>query len=181
MKKMVIFIVATYVISLLFLILSFDLPRTDEVSAFTGPAQWPVALIIFILVLNTLLLFNTIKSGKKKEEILLDNEEESLPDHVEEILPDDVKELTDTEMETNTEQEDTSWVSKNKHYILIGLLILYTALLQYTGFIVATIIFFPLCSILMGARNKILLAVSSVLATFLVYGMFELLLNVPLP
>src|SRR5699024_3923793 len=162
MKKSLVFIFVTYIVAIAFLILSFEIPGSEEVSTLTGPRQWPMVLIFFILILNSIFLFNTLRNKNEMN----DEEPEELTDGLEEVLTDEQKEFTKNAVQ-KTEDTKAGWKSY-RHYILIGLMLVYLVLLTFTNFLIATIIFFPLCSILMGERNKITIAVSSVLATFLV-------------
>ncbi|SDJ30174.1 tripartite tricarboxylate transporter TctB family protein [Natribacillus halophilus] len=168
MKKTIIFVVTTFIFSALFLVLTFYLPSSHEVTAITGPAVWPLFLLFSMIVLNAMLLVRTVIHDNK----LKKQEYEELSGE---------KESGVAEKEETSKAVEPMAISKYRHYYLLFLLIIYAILLEYVGFLISSIIFFSFCSVLLGMRRKVTIAVSTVFAPFLIYGLFEILLNIQLP
>lgn len=70
---------------------------------------------------------------------------------------------------------------KNKLFIGSVLLIVYTLALDFTGFIVTSIIFFMLYSRLLGEKRVKTLLLSSVISVVTLYVMFNIMLSIMLP
>ena len=70
---------------------------------------------------------------------------------------------------------------KNKMFIGSILLIIYTLALDYTGFIVSSLVFFIAYSYLLGERRVKILILSSLASVVVIYVLFDGLLGIMLP
>jgi putative tricarboxylic transport membrane protein len=81
-----------------------------------------------------------------------------------------------------SQQDERQSVSVSfKGLSVIILMVLYIALLETVGFFVLTPIFLFILPLLAGFRRYVLISVSVILVTVILYGVFAWLLNIPLP
>lgn len=171
-RSNVMFIIIVYLFSIFFLFLTIQLPSIKEVSTTTGPATWPFTLLIFILIVNTIAtILLILNKGNKKEKI--ENNNNKLKSVKEEIEK-DIEEVSE-------EVSEEPITNRKKQYLFIIIFAGYLLLLYLLGFILSTLIFFMIFSYLLGMRNKVVLILSSTVATFAIYALFNNILNVPLP
>lgn len=162
-----IFIIVIYIFSIIFLFLTLGLPSSNEVSTMSGPATWPLILLIFILVLNTMALLSTIFERNKVHDAQQKEDK---------VIPNEV--LTIVEEVKNEGEEE---LNKKKQFFLILITGFFILAINLIGFIISTAIFFVVCSYTFGMRNKWGLIFISILASVLIHGLFEKVLNVPIP
>jgi putative tricarboxylic transport membrane protein len=150
--------------SIIFLVSAIKLPTGTEVSTVIGPRFWPLYLLIFLLVLS-LIQFITLFFGKQ-------NNKESGNE--------DIHETVEVEKEEES-PEDSGFIGKYRHWILYGLIVFYTFLMNVTGFIIATFLFVLCCTILLGLKKKLYVIATSISTTLLIFVLFDFVLNIPLP
>lgn len=85
------------------------------------------------------------------------------------------------EGETFKIEFDIKKIIKSKLFIAIVLLFIYVVALDYTGFIVSSIIFFMLYSRLLGEKSIPKLVISSILSVGILYIIFNTMLGINLP
>lgn len=66
-------------------------------------------------------------------------------------------------------------------YIFIGLVVAYLLLISYLGFIITSILFILANLILFQVKNKYMFIFFPLIITFLLYIVFKILFNIPLP
>lgn len=157
-------------VSLAYLIPTVQLPGAEEVSTFIGPRLWPLVLLILLLVLTVSLMITTLVQDRKRK---------------------DAQEPGDIEENDSSHEgyEDHAVPSNGllsllftyRHWIVLVLTVIYTVMIQIIGFLVATVMFSFLCTMLLGARGKVAIVSTTVIATMLVQVGFVYLLNIPLP
>ncbi|MCD1126706.1 tripartite tricarboxylate transporter TctB family protein [Jinshanibacter sp. LJY008] len=76
---------------------------------------------------------------------------------------------------------DLTSVSVRRAYVLAIVMVLYGVLLNYTGFIVASLLLSPVVMWMMGERRAWFLALISVVIVTTIYVSFTLIFNSPLP
>lgn len=85
----------------------------------------------------------------------------------------------------NYKKNDNSSVElykdKRRFTILLILLLIYTLLISFFGFMLSTALFLPLTMFMMGHRNKKVIALSSAGLLLFIQILFVSLLQVPLP
>lgn len=154
MKKDFIFSVSTILFSAFFLIVSLLTPVRS--STFIGSNQWPNMVLAFTLVLGVFKLIKTIKQyrydNNKKEHYQKENIEENI-----EVL------------------------SRNRHWIILSILALYTLLLPYTGFIISTTVLIGFLFSLLGIRKKGVIILLSLASNAFFIVLFAIGLNITLP
>ena len=72
-------------------------------------------------------------------------------------------------------------IVKNKMFIGSVLLLIYTFALDYTGFIISSLVFFGAYSYLLGERRVKILVLSSLVSVVAIYVLFDGLLGIMLP
>ncbi|MGI6084773.1 MAG: tripartite tricarboxylate transporter TctB family protein [Acetivibrionales bacterium] len=146
-------------------------PGTYEIGY--GAGYYPRMLTIVLIVLTALLFIeDRVKERKnqKASEISVSAEDS----RSEEIEP-----YSETTVSSEDEQQ-FSWSNLKYPAIFLGMMVLYTALLNTLGFIVDTILF--LVSGMMVLKGKLHYAIIiSVLFTLVIYFLFANLLKVQLP
>lgn len=153
--------VSTIVFAAFFLTMSLQIEsRADSA---IGPASWPTALMVMMLILGITLTFNVFKKNKKnKKNTTLENGN----------LKSEEKVITDDEEEL---------VYPSRFYYILLLLIVYIIALYFIGFIFSTLILITVATLLFGMkkwRNRLITAIAST-AGFII--LFPVLLSLPFP
>ncbi|NWO11459.1 tripartite tricarboxylate transporter TctB family protein [Chromohalobacter salexigens] len=163
-RKLYAFIACVFVGGIFFLTLTWQLPSSEEVSTLIGPRTWPMLVLVAMLVLATMLAVTThIESRKSKGSRLATKED----DGPEEAAAD--------------ETASGGFFARNRHWILLVLVVLYTVSMSLVGFLWATIVFSLLCSLILGATRKMTIGMTTLVGGILVLVVFDTLLNIPLP
>ncbi|MCM3585963.1 tripartite tricarboxylate transporter TctB family protein [Mesobacillus maritimus] len=140
--------------SALFLVQSLQLE--NRTGGLVGPGTWPAALMILMLVLSIVLLVKTFL--KKGVQVKTANEEAE-----------------------DLANEDDQLVYPKRFFYLLGALIIYTLLLDYVGFIVDTLVFIFVLSLIFGVKHWSRGLLTGILATAGAVVLFPILLNTPFP
>lgn len=138
---------------------SFFLVMSLQVENRTGniisAGTWPAALMILMLVLSAVLLVRTLKA-KNNQNMQEKGAEE-------------------------TGDDDEQLVFPKKFFILFAVLAIYTFILGYVGFIIATILGIFAMALLFGMKSYIRAFLTGILATAGSIVLFPILLNLPFP
>lgn len=142
--------------SLFFLVMSFQIE--NRAGDLIAPGSWPAALMIIMLVLSTVLFIKTFSSKSKGNQVKTANEEAE-----------------------DLANKDEALVYPKKFFYLLGALIGYTLLLEYVGFIIDTVVFIFVLSLIFGIKNWTRGLLTGLLATAGAVVLFPILLNTPFP
>ncbi|PAE26220.1 MULTISPECIES: tripartite tricarboxylate transporter TctB family protein [Bacillaceae] len=141
------------VFSSFFLVMSLQVEnRTGNI---ISAGTWPAALMILMLVLSAVLLVRTL-NGKNNQNMQEKGAEE-------------------------TGDDDEQLVFPKKFFILFAVLAIYTFILGYVGFIIATILGIFAMALLFGMKSYIRALLTGILATAGSIVLFPILLNLPFP
>ncbi|WP_280563272.1 tripartite tricarboxylate transporter TctB family protein [Chromohalobacter sp. 48-RD10] len=163
-RKLYAFIACVFVGGLVFLTKTWQLPSSEEVSTLIGPRTWPLLVLVAMLVLATMLAVTThVESSKSKSSNLATKED-------------------DGPEEAAAEETVSGGIfARNRHWVLLVLVVLYTVSMSLVGFLWATIGFSLLCSLTLGATRKMTIGMTTLAGVVLVLLVFDTLLNIPLP
>ncbi|RSL32182.1 tripartite tricarboxylate transporter TctB family protein [Salibacterium salarium] len=161
--------VAVFALSLLFL--AIQLPSSAEVSTLIGPRFWPLVLLVALLIFALLLMIENFKSNNKQKK----DETDEISNAVEEGSP-----TNHTESTEGSDLEPT-FIEKYRNWLLLLITVLYTILMSFTGYLIATILFSFVCTILLGMRKKLSVVLTTIAGALLMLILFDYLLNIPLP
>jgi len=154
MRQDLIFSVSTVILSAFFLFVSIRNPARS--STFIGPNDWPNMVLTFTLILGIYYLVKTIRQlanvNVKKEDVVKRNNEES-----------------------------GDFFYKNKQWVILCALALYTLLLPYTGYIVTTIVLTGFLFWLLGMKNKGAIILLSLASNVFFIVLFAIILKITLP
>ncbi|WP_158735931.1 tripartite tricarboxylate transporter TctB family protein [Alteribacillus sp. YIM 98480] len=159
-----VFSVLTIIFALFFLPFALELESSSEVSTIIGPRTWPLYILIFILVLAVYHLIKT-ELEKKRDQSAEDS-------NVDEYGESDHKQLG---------EEEKGWFENYRHFILLATIVIYCILINLLGFLPATFIFIAVCSIVLGLKNKLYVLITTVVGSFMIFMLFDYVLNIPLP
>ncbi|MBZ9559912.1 MULTISPECIES: tripartite tricarboxylate transporter TctB family protein [unclassified Modicisalibacter] len=163
-RKLYAFIVCVVLGGAFFLTLTWQLPSSEEVSTLIGPRTWPLLVLGAMLVFALMLAIETrIESRKTKDTDATMTEE------------------ADGEVAEVDEPVAGGIFVRNRHWVLLGLVVLYTVSMGVVGFLWATIAFSLLCSLTLGATRKLTIVMTTLAGAILVQVVFDTLLNIPLP
>ncbi|WP_404332607.1 tripartite tricarboxylate transporter TctB family protein [Mesobacillus maritimus] len=140
--------------SLFFLVMSFQIE--NRAGDLIAPGSWPAALMIIMLVLSIVLFIKTFSN--KRNLVKTANEEAE-----------------------DLANEEENLVYPKKFFFLLGALIGYTLLLEYVGFIIDTVVFIFVLSLIFGIKNWTRGLLTGLLATAGAVVLFPILLNTPFP
>lgn len=140
---------------------TLQFPSSAQVSTFIGPRVWPLTLLIVLFVLGIVLLAITWRDRKQ-------------------ALISEPQATTDTATETAPTSSRFS-LGRTRHWWFIAAAIAYTLLIQSIGFLIASLIFTFIGTLLLGARSWMTIAITLVLAAVLMQGVFVSLLGIPMP
>lgn len=154
--RITVFASAVVLLALVSLVPTLQFPSSAEVSTFIGPRVWPLSLLIALLGLGGTLLFITWRD--KRNGTAAEDEQET----------------------TSTPQSRDLTFASTRHWWLIATTIVYTWLIGIVGFLIASIAFTLLCTLLLGARSWRTVLITVVIATLLMQGVFVMLLGIPL-
>jgi uncharacterized membrane protein len=143
------------VFSSFFLVMSLQLE--NRAGNLIAPGSWPAALMVLMLILSVILLARTF-SKKNSQNIQINNREEDADDNDEEKL-----------------------VYPKRFFLLFITLAIYTFILGYVGFIVATILGIFVMSFLFGMKSPIRALITGIFAVAGSIVLFPILLNLPFP
>jgi hypothetical protein len=140
--------------SLFFLAMSFQIEnRSGDLIA---PGSWPAALMFIMLVLSIVLLIKTFSSKR-------------------------IEMKTANEQAEDLANDEDALVYPKRFFYLLGALIGYTLLLEYVGFIIDTVVFIFVLSLIFGVKNWTRGLLTGLLATAGAVVLFPILLNTPFP
>jgi len=142
--------------SAFFLVMSFQIE--NRAGDLIAPGTWPGGLMTIMLILSIILFLRTFSSKANQTITKTANEEAE-----------------------DLANEDEKLVYPVKFFYLIGALVVYTLLLEYVGFIVDTILFIFVLSLVFGIKKWTSGLVTAVLATGGAVILFPILLNTPFP
>ncbi|EPC02650.1 hypothetical protein L861_09915 [Litchfieldella anticariensis FP35 = DSM 16096] len=168
--KTYLFSFAIIAFALACLVPTLQLPSAEQVSTFVGPRLWPLALLIALLLFTAVLLISTLVADKKRGAM----RRNEMPD----------TQHGERECHADTEVSlGTGWrlLERHRHWAVLAATVAYTVLMQFAGFLVATVVFAFCCTLLLGARGKSAIVTTTVTATVLGMVVFVYLLNIPLP
>ncbi|MGO3700004.1 MULTISPECIES: tripartite tricarboxylate transporter TctB family protein [Halomonas] len=140
---------------------TLQFPSSAQVSTFIGPRVWPLTLLIVLFTLGIVLLAITWRDRKQ-------------------ALISEPQATTDTATETAPTSSRFS-LGRTRHWWFIAAAIAYTLLIQSIGFLIASLIFTFIGTLLLGARSWMTIAITLVLAAVLMQGVFVSLLGIPMP
>ncbi|MCM3707514.1 MULTISPECIES: tripartite tricarboxylate transporter TctB family protein [Cytobacillus] len=141
------------VFSSFFLVMSLQVEnRTGNI---ISAGTWPAGLMILMLILSVVLLVRAFKTKN------IQNIQESKDD-----VPED---------------DDEKLVFPKKFFFLFAVLAVYTFILGYVGFIIATVLGIFTMALLFGMRSYIRALLTGILATAGSIVLFPILLNLPFP
>ena len=140
--------------SLFFLVMSFQIE--NRAGDLIAPGSWPAGLMIIMLVLSIVLFIKTF--SKKGNQVKTANEEAE-----------------------DLANEEEKLVYPKKFFYLLGALIGYTLLLEYVGFIIDTVVFIFVLSLIFGIKNWTRGLLTGLFATAGAVVLFPILLNTPFP
>ncbi|SHG15859.1 tripartite tricarboxylate transporter TctB family protein [Ornithinibacillus halophilus] len=151
----------TILFSVFFLIKSLQIPEARS-STVVGPAEWPIIILTFMLIMGIAQVIKTILDHKKGAFDVAESsneEDEELPS-----VQGKIKEGTG----------GSHW------YILIAIA-LYTILLPIVGFLVVTPFLFLFMAWLLGMKKRIHLLLTTVGSYVLFIALFIYVLGIPFP
>lgn len=168
--KVYLFSFAVIAFALVSLVPTLQLPSADQVSTFIGPRLWPLTLLIALSLLASVLLVSTWVAERKRGKARRDEAHGAL------------SEERQSHGDTGA-TSGTRWhlLERYRHWAVLAATVAYTVLMQFAGFLVATIVFTFGCTLLLGARGKVVIAATTVTASTLALVVFVYLLNIPLP
>lgn len=149
--------IATIIFSIFFLVYSAQLPAGRPGATTLGPAAWPAIVLTIMLIMGIALLIQSYRQRKlSREEVL--TEEEKL------------------------EQEFQAEIAyPRRHWVVLGIIILYLSVMSSAGFIVATLLFIFFGSYVLGLKKWVYASLTSVISTTAIVFLFGKLLAVPFP
>lgn len=156
------FALAVVLLALVSLMPTLQFPSSAEVSTFIGPRVWPLTLLIALLGLGSALLLITWRDARRGT--TYDDEPDAAAS-----LPQNTPVAT---------QRFT--LASTRHWWLIAATIIYTWLISIVGFLIASIAFTLIGTLLLGARSWRTILITVVVATLLMQGVFVMLLGIPL-
>lgn len=140
---------------------TLQFPSSAQVSTFIGPRVWPLTLLIALFTLGLILLAITWSDHKK-------------------ALATEHQSTSDTAAETALSSSRFS-LGRTRHWWFIAAAIAYTLLMDSVGFLIASLIFTFIGTLLLGARSWLTIAITLVIAGVLMQGVFVSLLGIPMP
>ncbi|WP_447044657.1 tripartite tricarboxylate transporter TctB family protein [Vreelandella sp. H-I2] len=155
------FAFAVVLLALVSLVPTLQFPSSAEVSTFIGPRVWPLTLVIALLGLGSALLLITWRDARRGTIYDEVPEEKSPPQN-----------------DPVTAQRFT--LATTRHWWLIAATIIYTWLIGMVGFLIASIAFTLVGTLLLGARSLRTILITVLIATLLMQGVFVMLLGIPL-
>lgn len=153
------FAIAVVLLGLASLVPTLQFPSSAEVSTFIGPRVWPLSLLIALIGLGCALLLITWRDARRGTRY--DDEQEATPSP-----------------QGETTQRLT--FASTRHWWLIATTVLYTWLISLIGFLLASITFTFVCTLLLGAHSWRTVLITVVVAAVLMQGVFVMLLGIPL-
>lgn len=156
--RIYVFALAVVLLGLVSLVPTLQFPSSAEVSTFIGPRVWPLTLLIALIGLGGLLLLITSLDAKRGKRY------------------DDEEVVTDAQVATT---QRITLVS-TRHWWLIACTFIYTWLIGVVGFLLASIVFTFVCTLLLGAYSWRTVLITVVIAAALMQGVFVMLLGIPL-
>lgn len=145
--------------------LTWQLPSSAEVSTLIGPRTWPLLVLVAMLVLAVMLVISTSAESRRAKD----------GGTTEEVSPEKFDSGDADEVATD------GIFARNRHWVLLVLVVLYTVSMNLVGFLCSTIAFSFLCSLTLGAKRKMTIGMTTLAGTALVLVVFDTLLNIPLP
>lgn len=161
--RLILFAVLTLLVGGWFLWMTFQLPSAEQVSTLIGPRFWPASILFVMLPLAALMLGIVIVRGTLSR------------DHAHELAA-QAKEVA--------HGEDGSMGTVLHRYrwlVVLALTILYTVAMEYTGYLVATLVYAVVLSLILGERVWWRFALVLAVAGVMVALVFDRLLEIPLP
>lgn len=138
---------------------TLQFPSSAQVSTFIGPRVWPLTLLIILFALGMTLLALTWRDRKQAPA------SQSAPAATEETAP----------------RASPFSLGRTRHWWFIAASIAYTLVMQSVGFLIASLIFTFIGTLLLGARSWVTIAITLVVAAVLMQGVFVSLLGIPMP
>lgn len=131
---------------------TLQFPSSAQVSTFIGPRVWPLTLIVVLLVLGVVLLALTWRDRARAPA-----SDEPAP------------------------RCPSLGAGRLRHWWFIAAAVGYTLLMQSVGFLVASLVFTLLGTLLLGARSWVTIVITLIVAAALMQGVFVTLLGIPMP
>jgi hypothetical protein len=158
--------VITIIFSLFFLYHATQLPPSRS-AASLGPAFWPTAVLIVMLVMGVILLIRTIRHMRQSDAV---------------ADPSPAAELEELGVHVPVEEEVTPpQALRHRHWVMVALLAVYVLVMNYAGFLVSTILYLAASAWVLGLRRVVPLTLTSVISTVVIVYLFSSILSVPLP
>ncbi|WP_447530122.1 MULTISPECIES: tripartite tricarboxylate transporter TctB family protein [unclassified Vreelandella] len=131
---------------------TLQFPSSAQVSTFIGPRVWPLTLLAVLCVLGLVLLVLTWR--------------------------DPTRGVTDDEPPTH---RFSFSLGRTRHWWFMAAAAGYTLLMQSVGFLIASLVFTLVGTLLLGARSWVTITITLVVAAALMQGVFVSLLGIPMP
>ncbi|GAB3062630.1 tripartite tricarboxylate transporter TctB family protein [Virgibacillus ainsalahensis] len=163
MKHNFVLSIVTIILSSIFLIFSLQIPSSD-LPGQIGPRGWPVAVLLLMLMLGIILL---IRSLKEKTDETIEKSDQ--------ITKTEIKE------ENSGENVESSPGFPRRHWIIMGVLLLYVFIMPWSGFPFATFILSLLSAWLLGMKKKVNIFIMAFVSSLVFSFIFITLLRIPLP
>lgn len=161
--RLYIFVAVTFLAGLGFLWQAAQFPASHEVTTLVGPRTWPFGVLVLMLGLLAIMTAILLSKGAAPFAGADDTPElpEDAPDEA--ILRDEVT--------------GRGW----RHMVILGLTVGYTLIMTQTGYLIATVLFALLATLVLGERRPLRVVINTAITTAIVALVFDRLLNIPLP
>ncbi|KAA0011979.1 tripartite tricarboxylate transporter TctB family protein [Billgrantia pellis] len=157
--RIYLFALAIILLALVSLVPTLQFPSSAQVSTFIGPRVWPLSLIVMLFLLGCALLAMTWRDSRRSAHDKSDSGQEG----------------------GSTASAQKRSFASTRHWWLMAATVGYTVLMQAVGFLAASVMFTLLCTLLLGARSWLAIAITVTVAVALMQGVFVILLGIPLP
>lgn len=158
------FYLVTILFSVFFLIFSLQLSFKTDTSF--GPGFWPTIILVSMLGLGILGFVIEYRAQKAIQS---------------ETEPTAKENKVNKDYDINNKEESKKWLDSNRHWAIMGILILYFLVMEQVGLAIITPFFIFTMAKTLGAQNNYKLVSISLLFTIFVVLLFNRLLSVPLP
>ena len=152
----------TALAGLAFLWLALRLPGGEAVTTLIGPRTWPLAILVTLMALVTLLVVLLALRGPAQ----FAGGDDAAPE----------EEITDDAV-TRDHVHGASW----RHLAVLAMAVAYTVSMEWTGYLLSTAFFAAVVTVLLGERRPLRLMMTTGGAVLMVAVVFDRLLNIPLP
>lgn len=160
MRANIIVGILTILFSVFFLVVALGIPESRS-SVAVGPAEWPIMVLAFMLVMGVLLVITSVLKQRKAVHTGL--------------ADDEVTEVTQLAVKKNNN------IVTGGQWIIVLMIAGYILLLPIIGFLFVTPLLFILLAWLLGLRKKILLVSFTIISSGVFILLFIYLLNIPFP